>query len=698
MNEAESIIAKNFALLSDSALAYARNGWRVHPLRSETKESLIKNWPQVASCDPAQVTAWWTANPDSNIGLVLDGLVCIDVDPRHGGLESLAALEAEHGKLDPRVRARTGGNGWHYMYRSVGSATTAGNFKNGLDFLTGSDHYILVEPSIHPSGGVYRWNDDINPLKMHRNDIPLVVPPAWILDAAKSKKLKIAGSDKKTFALPDEIGEGQRQTVLTSAAGKMRRASFSQGEILAALETMNQERCKPPLVHRELESIARSIKDKKPAPIDEDAGLTKALATAITSTDHFARDAGGMLYAWQDGVYRPTGQRVIERRVKGLCEEWERTKSWSPELAARVEQWILVDAPELWERPPLDVLNCANGLLNVNSRVLSPHSPEHLSAVQIPVSYDPQAKCPQVDRFIADVFPADTQGLPFEIAAWLALPDTSIQKAVLLLGEGANGKSVWLNLLQTFLGRENVSALSLHRLEADKFAASRLVGKLANIGTDLPTAALASTSMFKALTGGDSITAERKFEASFEFTPFVRLLFSANSAPRSDDSTHGFFRRWLCVPFNRTFDESDPDTVPRAVLDARLSEPGELSGLLNRALDALPAIRKGRFTESASTRGALDEFRRVTDPLALWLDQNTIEHPDAWVPKEKLRSMYGQVCQDNGRPIMPDSQFTGALKRLRPKVETAQRRVDRKPVRVFLGLGLLTQDPEPGLF
>jgi putative DNA primase/helicase len=269
---------------------------------------------------------------------------------------------------------------------------------------------------------------------------------------------------------------------------------------------------------------------------------------------------------------------------------------------------------------------------------------------------------------------------------------------VLLLGEGANGKSVWLNLLQTFLGRENVSALSLHRLEADKFAASRLVGKLANIGTDLPTAALASTSMFKALTGGDSITAERKFEASFEFTPFVRLLFSANSAPRSDDSTHGFFRRWLCVPFNRTFDESDPDNVPRAVLDARLSEPGELSGLLNRALDALPAIRKGRFTESASTRGALDEFRRVTDPLALWLDQNTIEHPDAWVPKEKLRSMYGQVCQDNGRPIMPDSQFTGALKRLRPKVETAQRRVDRKPVRVFLGLGLLTQDPEPGLF
>src|SRR5262249_30584222 len=155
----------------------------------------------------------------------------------------------------------------------------------------------------------------------------------------------------------------------------------------------------------------------------------------------------------------------------------------------------------------------------------------HLSTVQIAVSFDPAAKCPHIERFVRSVFPDDTQLLPFEIVAWLMLPDANIQKAVLLLGEGANGKSVWLNLLLTFLGRENVSALSLHRIEADKFSAARLVGKLCNIGADLPTAALSGTSMFKALTGGDLIPAERKFESSFEFRPFARLLFSANSAP-----------------------------------------------------------------------------------------------------------------------------------------------------------------------
>jgi len=501
---------------------------------------------------------------------------------------------------------------------------------------------------------------------------------------------------KKAAALPDVIAEGTRDLTLTRAAGKMRRAGFSGQEIMAALRQMNQERCKPPLDDADVQRIAKSIGKKAPAPCDDDNGLTHELADAITAEEHFARDKGGLLYHWEGGVYRPTGQHAIETRVKALCKLWQRTKSWSPELATRVENWILVDAPQLWEQPPLDTLNVPNGLLDIGTRTLRPHSPDHLSAVQIAARFDPAATCPHLDRFIEDVFPDDTRHLPFEVTAWLMLPDTSIQKSVLLLGEGANGKSVWLKLLQTFLGRENVSTLSLHRIEGDKFAAARLVGKLCNIGMDLPTAALAGTSMFKALTGGDCITAERKFETSFEFQPFARLLFSANTAPRSDDATHGFFRRWTVIPFNRTFDEADPNTVPRAVLDARLSEPGELSGLLNRALDALPVIQQGRFTESASTRAALDEFRRTTDPLAVWLDQQTVERPDAMVPKDRLRSAYAQVCQEAGRPIMPDTQFTGALKRLRPKVQTSQRRIDRKPVHVFIGLGFVTHDPVPG--
>ncbi|HVW09110.1 MAG TPA: phage/plasmid primase, P4 family [Bryobacteraceae bacterium] len=524
------------------------------------------------------------------------------------------------------------------------------------------------------------------------------VSAEWFRNTESGTRAKKSGTRKpvnaKRFTIPDVIPSGARDSTLTSLAGAMRRNAMSVEAIHAALRETNAQKCVPPLPDADLERIAKSVGRYEPDAPDE--GLTPELAKAIKNETHFARDAGGRLYVFADGVYKPDGRRHVERRVKALCEALGKTKSWNPELASRVEAWILTDAPDLWERPALDVLNVKNGLLDVRTRELRAHDPAHLSPVQIPVAYDPGARCPHIEKFVLDVFPADTLASPFEIVAWAMLPNLSIQKAVLLLGEGANGKSVYLNLLIQFLGQDNVSTLSLHRIESDKFSAARLVGKLCNLGMDLPTSELSSTSVFKSITGGDPIVGERKFESSFEFRPFARLIFSANVAPRSSDSTHGFFRRFVCIPFNRTFSELDPDHVPRAVLDARLSEARELSGLLNRALDALPVIQSGRFTESDSTRAALDEFRRTTDPLAVYLDQHTVERADAMIPKDELRRAYGVVCQENGRPIMPDTQFTAALKRLRPKVQVSQRRINGSRARVFVGLGFVTQDPESG--
>ena len=97
---------------------------------------------------------------------------------------------------------------------------------------------------------------------------------------------------------------------------------------------------------------------------------------------------------------------------------------------------------------------------------------------------------------------------------------------------------------------------------------ARLVGKLANICPDLPSTDLTGTSVFKSITGGDSLLAERKFEESFEFVPYARLVFSANLPPKSQDASPAFFRRWLVVPFEKTFQAGAHGTIPRAELDA----------------------------------------------------------------------------------------------------------------------------------
>jgi putative DNA primase/helicase len=209
--------------------------------------------------------------------------------------------------------------------------------------------------------------------------------------------------------------------------------------------------------------------------------------------------------------------------------------------------------------------------------------------VQLPVAFNASAECPAWEKFVADVFPEDARELAWDIPAWLMTPDTSIQKAILLVGEGANGKSVYLAGLRTFLGRTNVASETLHRLESNRFAVAQLVGKLANICPDLPSASLAGSSVFKLITGGDCITGEWKFKQPFPFVPFARLIFSANHFPRSADASHAYFRRWIILPFGRTFDPSEQ--IPREVLDAQLAAPSELSGLLNKALGAVAAIR-----------------------------------------------------------------------------------------------------------
>src|SRR5258708_14791752 len=160
-----------------------------------------------------------------------------------------------------------------------------------------------------------------------------------------------------------------------------------------------------------------------------------------------------------------------------------------------------------------------------------------------------------------------------------------MQRERILVGEGAKGKSKYLRAGVAFLGKSNAAAVSLHKLENDRFAAARLIGRLANICPDLPSTDLTSTSVFKAITGGDALMAEYKFKNSFEFIPYSRLVFSANHPPKSQDASPAFFRRWLVVPFERTFVDGAPDMIPSGMLDAMLSAPAELSGVLNKTLE-----------------------------------------------------------------------------------------------------------------
>src|SRR5579863_2161789 len=188
--------------------------------------------------------------------------------------------------------------------------------------------------------------------------------------------------------------------------------------------------------------------------------LVRDLAAAITAQDRFARNGSDVLYVYRDGVYKPAGEFLVRQRVKHVLLDNDCPEMWSRALATEVLEFIALDVPELPEQPSTELINLRNGLLNVRTRELFAHSPEFQSTIRIPITFDPNASCPAIDKFIGEVFSEDAIPLAWEILGDLLTPDRSVQKTICLLGEGGNGKSMFLDLASRFVGTENVCHLT----------------------------------------------------------------------------------------------------------------------------------------------------------------------------------------------------------------------------------------------
>jgi putative DNA primase/helicase len=219
----------------------------------------------------------------------------------------------------------------------------------------------------------------------------------------------------------------------------------------------------------------------------DDRMLVRDLANLIVAREFFARTAAGEIFHYEKGVYAPRGEFFIRQRVKRLLLEHWKADRWNRRLAQEVVEFILLDTPELDPTPSCSLVNLENGLLDIWTGELVPHTPQHLSTIRIPICFNGEATCPHVEEFIEQMFPEDSLELAWEIIGDLLTPDRSIQKAICMVGEGGNGKGVFAELAVRFVGPNNVARFSLQRLEKDRFAAAGLYQKLANVCADLPS-------------------------------------------------------------------------------------------------------------------------------------------------------------------------------------------------------------------
>ncbi|MEY2195740.1 phage/plasmid primase, P4 family [Neobacillus sp. BF23-41] len=345
---------------------------------------------------------------------------------------------------------------------------------------------------------------------------------------------------------------------------------------------------------------------------------------------------GNHLYHYENGVYVPKGDLYIRKMAHDLLGERFRRR-YVEEAIYYIESICYKEVNSVNEND--GIINVANGLLDVTTGELYEHTPSRFSTIQLPVKYDPYADCPNIKKFLSDVLPSDSIQMMEEGFGFLMLPSTQYEKAMMLTGDGGNGKSKLIALVGHFLGNVNVSNVPLQDLENNRFKLAQLYGKLANTFADIPSSALEKSSTFKSIVSGDRMSAEFKGKDSFDFTPVARLIFSANELPKSSDLTNGFFRRWLIVPFPNKFEGKNAD---KNLMD-KLTTEEELSGLLNLALNGLKRLREqGHFTENETTMTALDNYKRDIDNISTFIEEECMLGENYRVIKRNL------WCYDSG--------------------------------------------------
>lgn len=238
---------------------YLGRGWSIIPLRPGSKMPAIR-WEeyQRQHADAETLARWLHRWRHLNIGIVtgaVSGLVVLDLDRRHGGLESLAALERLHGPLPPTVEAETGGGGRHLYFACppVAPRNRVG-LAPGID-LRGEGGMVVAPPSLHASGGRYRWRPGHEP-----GALPLAVLPYWLARLAEDGPAGRGHPVAYWRALATEgVEEGRRNTTIASFAGHLLWHGVDAEVVLELMLCWNRERCRPPLDDAEVARVVASI-------------------------------------------------------------------------------------------------------------------------------------------------------------------------------------------------------------------------------------------------------------------------------------------------------------------------------------------------------------------------------------------------------------------------------------------------------
>lgn len=410
------------------------------------------------------------------------------------------------------------------------------------------------------------------------------------------------------------------------------------------------------------------VKNEKPS--------TTEIAKRVLSREFFVtfRDNEEVMY-YRDGIYVGNGETRIKELVRDISGG-EESSVLCGEVIGKIQRATYTDRQQFTENTEHKVV-IVNGILDLDTYELQPHSPDFRALTRFPLTFEPGVQCPRILKFLDEVMrredvPVFQEWLGYHL--WTT--GYPAQKAMMFVGDGGNGKSTVIFVMEKFVGKENRAAISLHSLEENRFAPAGLYGKSANLYADLPDRDLKYVGQFKMATGGDPMRAELKNVNAFFFSNVAKLTFSCNKVPKVPEDSTGFFRRWIIIEFPNSFEGSASEDKD---LKEKLATEEELSGLLNWAIAGLKRLRGNgwHFSNGKTVEKVREDYIVRSDPLKAFVMHcvDTEGCPDNVIGKQELFTAFKKHCTTHKiAPMSADSFFKkfkfemppGAFQYIRP--------------------------------
>jgi putative DNA primase/helicase len=664
-----------------AAADYRRSGWCPIPIQRGTKHpALDKLDPYLSRPATAEELRSWSW---PGVGLVtgpVSGVLVLDVD----GLEGESELKKYGHPATPTARTPSGGMHLYFKHPEHHVRTRI-KVAPGLD-VKASGGYVVAPPSAGPNGQPYEWI-------LSPDETELADPPEWLMWLVERERAK-----GPAVPVGERIPPGKRNDILASLAGTMRRRGMGEGEIVAALQVTNDQRCQPPLEAEEVEKIAASV--ARYAPSDNVINISanghgsplpprEYNLTDLGNAERFIAQHGENVrycYAWSRwlawsglrwerdesgrvhklaketvrGIYQEAAAAPSEDRRKDLAKHAARSEA-EAKIRAMLElakSEVPISPDELNADPWL--LNVPNGTLDLRTGELREHRREDLLTKMAGDDYQPDAEAPLWTVTLERVLPPPALRAFFKKLCGYAIGgDVSEHILAVLYGTGANGKSTILNTLLEAAGDYGMQAApdllvakkGAHPTEVADLFGMRLVASI-----EVEDGRRLAESLVKQLTGGDKVRARRMRQDFWQFDPTHKVFMAVNHKPEVRGTDTAIWRRLRLIPFT--------ETIPPAEQDKKLSEKlrDELPGILAWAVEGCLAWQREGLQAPEEVRKATGQYRSEMDVIGAFLQDECEVGPEYREPFTAVYKRYEEWCDEGGERAETRRKFNARLK------------------------------------